>query len=499
MRRWQVALLWLAAAVLTACMAMRPQGSLLTPVACWFEVPAKHSATCYHFTVPERRQGDGVRRLVLPVAILSNPATQEHDDPILYLSGGPGFAVGLDPESIMDWWSSLDTVPWLKGRALILMDQRGTGLAQPSLNCPEIERAGVQLLKLSGDMARRRAIYIAAADACRQRWQREGYDLSDFGTVATAADFAELRRALGIREWNVYGISYGARLALVLMRDYPDGLRSTILDSAYPLEQRYFEARRAAIDGAFKAVFAACSTNETCSHEAPNIGHDLRDLIERYRARPLPVSLIDKGTGAVEEVPFTGALLIEKALEIVDYGDVLTELPALIRAAKTGDKKALEQVVNDLADSYSGPNDFSEAKYFSVDCEEEAPFVDQARLHADITAHPSFANYGIETDDWYVCANWVRPDAAQNSKAPVTSDIPTLVLQGAFDEITPPAIGRLAASRLRKGYFIEVPEVGHNVLNQSVCGQRIAALFYNDPRLGPSDSCLSEKPQRPLQ
>src|SRR5437762_237638 len=61
----------------------------------------------------------------------------------------------------------------------------------------------------------------------------------------------------------------------------------------------------------------------------------------------------------------------------------------------------------DLGASYTGPNYFSEAKYFAVDCQEEVPFTDPKHLLIDITTHPEFANFGVDADDWDVCANWV--------------------------------------------------------------------------------------------
>jgi len=496
MRRWLGAV-WLAAAVVAGCTSAPEWKSTLRPVPCWFEVPAGHAATCYRLAVPESRASPGRRVLTLPVAVFSIPATRRHADPIVYLTGGPGSAVGLYPDTMKEWWPYIDTVPWLQGRDLILMDQRGAGLAEPSLDCPEIEQVGLQLLKLSGDPAHRRAIYIAAAEKCRQRWLASGYDLDGYGTRAVAADFADLKRALGGAAWNIYSVSYGTRLALVLMHDYPEGLRSVILDSAYPPELHFFETQRATMDAAFNKLFAACAADKVCSKTSPDMKRRFFELVGRYNTNPRSVRFTDERTGVAEEMPLTGVLLIERALEILNEGDALTEMPALVRAAQDADQHALEEVIADLAADYGGPNYFSEGKYFAVDCEEEVPFTDAARTRADIVAHPAFANYGIDTDDWYVCSNWVGPNALPISKTPVVSAVPTLVLQGEFDAITPPGAGRLAASRLRHGYYIEFAQVGHKVIDQSVCGQKIAALFFDSPERNPVLPCLREKPQRP--
>jgi pimeloyl-ACP methyl ester carboxylesterase len=487
----------LIATIVAGCAAPPRPDSALQSIPCWFEIPAGHAATCYRLAVPESRDRPGGRILTLPVAVLSTPATRRHADPIVYLNGGPGSAVGLYPDAMKWWWPYIDRVPWLQGRDLILMDQRGVGLAKPNLDCPEIERAGLQLLRLSGDPARRRAVYIAAAEKCRQRWLAAGYVLGDYDTRATAADFAELRRALGVAAWNLYSVSYGTRIALVLMHEHPEGIRSVILDSAYPPEVHFFETQRAAIDAAFGKVFAACAADEACSKSAPDMKRAFFELVERYNAAPTSVQFTGDRMGAVEEIPFTGALLIERALEILNEGDALAEMPELLRAARDSDQHALEDVVADLAAGYSGPNYFSEGKYFAVDCEEEVPFTDAARIRADIAAHPAFVNFGMVADDWYVCANWVEPAARPISKAPVMSDVPALVLQGEFDAITSPGSGRLAASRLRRGYYIEFAQVGHKVVDQSVCGQKIAATFFERPNETPSLPCLDDKPQRP--
>jgi pimeloyl-ACP methyl ester carboxylesterase len=251
------------------------------------------------------------------------------------------------------------------------------------------------------------------------------------------------------------------------------------------------------MDAAFGKLFAACAADAGCSKSAPGMKRALFDLVERYNAAPIPVTIPDERRGVIEEVPFTGALLIERALEILNEGDALTEMPPLILAAQTGNRRALAEVVADLAASYGGPNHFSEGKYFAVDCEEEVPFTDEARIRADIAAHPAFANFGVVSDDWHVCANWVAHDEPLDAKAPLLSDVPTLVLQGEFDAITSPESGKLTASRLSRGYYIEFAQVGHKVVDQSACAQKIAAMFLDRPGQRPSDRCLREKPLRP--
>jgi pimeloyl-ACP methyl ester carboxylesterase len=118
-------------------------------------------------------------------------------------------------------------------------------------------------------------------------------------------------------------------------------------------------------------------------------------------------------------------------------------------------------------------------------------------LLTDISTHPEFANFGLDADGWDVCASWATADRPLNFKAPIVSDVPTLVLQGEFDAITPPGIGRFTASRLSHGYYVELPQVGHKVIDQSVCGQQIAAAFFDHPESSPVLPCVLERPRRP--
>src|SRR5438552_3584524 len=245
-----------------------------------------------------------------PAAIAAGAGTPHHDDPIVYLTGGPGSAVGLYPDAMAEWWPYIDKVPWLHGRDLVLMDQRGAGLAEPDLDCPEIAAVGLELLKRSGDAAGRRTVYVAAAEACRKRWVAAGYDPGDFDTAAAAADFAALRRALGIGRWNIYSVSYGTRLALTLMHDHPEGLRAVILDSAYPPEEHSLETRRAATAAAFAAVARACAADAACAKAAPDLRRAVTDLVARHAARPDMIPLMDDKTGTTDQIRFTCSLVL---------------------------------------------------------------------------------------------------------------------------------------------------------------------------------------------
>jgi pimeloyl-ACP methyl ester carboxylesterase len=204
------------------------------PAACPtkpFPTTLPADARCGFLIVPENRAEPSGRTLRLTVGIVPAASKTPEPDPIVYLAGGPGgFPLG-EAQSLID-------AGFTRDRDLILMSQRGTLYAppEPAPTCPELDRAATRGLGLPLDGARCRRLNVAAARACYQRLAATGTDLDAYDTTENAADFADLRVALGIAEWNVFGVSYGTNLAMTLMRQHPQGIRSVTLHSVEPPE-----------------------------------------------------------------------------------------------------------------------------------------------------------------------------------------------------------------------------------------------------------------------
>src|SRR5258708_2593416 len=116
--------LWLLAAVLIAL----PVGAQLDLKPC---TVAATAAQCGIFTVPEdRAQPDG-RRIALAVVVLPAIASgaSQDKDPLFILDGGPGSAATRMTNFVVGLLA-----PVRAERAIVLMDQRGTGGSNP-LTC----------------------------------------------------------------------------------------------------------------------------------------------------------------------------------------------------------------------------------------------------------------------------------------------------------------------------------------------------------------------------
>src|SRR6185503_15624183 len=98
----------------------------------------------------------------------------------------------------------------------------------------------------------------------------KGVDPASATSAENAADVNDLRLALGYDQWNLYGVSYGTRLALTVVRDYPQSVRSVILDSVYPLQVNLYTDLPENFDRALKVLFETCAADADCSSTYPD-------------------------------------------------------------------------------------------------------------------------------------------------------------------------------------------------------------------------------------
>lgn len=450
---------------------------------CWFIVPKGKAATCGHLIVLEDRTKPDGRRISLPIVVIKASGSNRLADPVVFLSGGPGQGVGLDKEGMKHWWDYGKYWAWMKNRDLVLFEQRGTGMSEPNLNCPEVDERGIELMQVMQDVERVRGIYAEALGKCRTRLTASGIDLGRYGTRDTAADIADMRATMGFKLYNLAGVSYGTRLALVTMRDHPEGIRSVILDSVYPPEIHAYESRQAGVEAAFEKLFAACRVTAYCRVNYPELERSLFKTIAWLDTRPLPVTVPDPRDGKPIKVRVTGQTLIELTRYSLAFDDARYSVPAFLNAVSLVDPSVLEPVMSNMVKSSLGLGlgEFSEGKYYAVECNEEIPFNDPELVQRDSAQHRRFAGFAYQLEDLPDCDSWRSGPLDQSLKTPIASDIPTLVLSGELDPITPTEFAETAASRLKNGQIVHVIGYGHSLLTTSPCAIDVADAFLKKP------------------
>ncbi|MEX0926441.1 MAG: alpha/beta fold hydrolase [Dehalococcoidia bacterium] len=455
---------------------------------CAFEVPNGHDVECGYITVPEEWDEPGAN-IRLHFAVFAAATEDKAPDPLVYLSGGPGgSALQVVPQTF-----NLVYEPLLQNRDLVVFDQRGTGFSEPSLYCEEYTAVASEVLALDVDPSEAQELAIEAVSACRQRLTAEGINLASFNTANNAADVDALRNALGYEEWNVYGVSYGSRLATRVMQDHPDGIRSVILDSAYPPDADLYVESPRNLRRAMDTLFQGCADDPACAAAYPNLETTFTDLVNALDENPAPYAVSNPMTGQSIESQLTGSDFIGFLFNAMYVTDIIPYLPELIKGVQDGRL----DTVGVLQGAFLADLEFfSMGMQLSVQCQEEVAFTDRETLAASTAEFPELSNFfeaqaNLGAGLFEICDLWDVGEADANVNDPVTSDIPALTLAGEYDPITPPRWGQQVSGTLPNGHYIEAPAAGHGIVLAHDCFEQIAQAFLDDPAAEPPSDCVA--------
>jgi pimeloyl-ACP methyl ester carboxylesterase len=460
--------------------------------ACGFTEPAGREITCGFVTVPEDRskpEGNAVR---IAIAIVKAEVAPTPADPIIYLDGGPG------GESLEPLQFSFDSVfePFARDRDLVFFDQRGVGLSEPSLECVEDLDLTYELLAVDLPNSQFLERQYAAIQQCHDRLVDQGIDLSQYNSATNAADVADIRIALGYDEVNLLGVSYGTRLAQTVMRDHPEGIRSVILDSVYTPDVDLTSATPANLDRALDELFTGCSDSIECAEMYPDLEPRLFGLVDDLDLAPVIVRGTDFLNGDEYDVIVDGADLLGVVFQGLYSEQMIPVLPQLIDELDDGVLDTLTQLVSI---NLSNIPFLSFGMHLSVQCSEEVPFSDEETVAAADDPFPEFGDFfeaapNIGPPVFDLCEIWdVDPQGAVENQA-VSSSIPTLVLAGEYDPITPPAWGERATRTLGNSQFVLARGLGHGASLGSDCTALVSLAFIDNPT-GPLDTtCVDELP-----
>lgn len=491
----RLALLWIIVLVATTLSVALPARAatatgVFQPDACMFELPAGavegRDLECGWLRVPKRHaqpEGPSIR---LAVAIVRSRASDRKPDPLVMLQGGPG-------GSTIDTYTKILFSPGSRlrdmlDRDIVLFDQRGTLYSEPSLVCREQMDLVARTIEQRLTYEEADRLSLNAAGACRMRLVREGIDLSAFNSIENAADVAALARALGYEKINLYGVSYGTLLAQHVMRDHPDILRSVILDAVVPTSVNYLLEVPRSQDRAYTELFNACAADAGCRAAYPNLEQSLIATIERLNREPARVPITDNKTGRRYNAVLDGDSFASVMFQIMYSSSFIPAIPRIIDDATRNDFRVLAQVIPLIVFDRS----FSLGMHYAVICAEDADFsLKDARLEG---VRPFIARDGQRSLKEYLerCNLWQVNQLDPVVDEPVYSDIPTLVLSGRFDPITPPEFGDVVARTLSRAYVYAFPDTGHAAVGSSACADTMLKAFLDNPLQPPDSSCIAE-------
>lgn len=472
---------------------------------CPFALPAfledGINVQCGYVTVPlfhDDPDGDTIR---LAVAVLASTGRSPADEPLILLNGGPGQpSEPVLPSFDPDVEGSLAGL--LDGQDVVLFDQRGTGYSEPGLYCstdvPPTSGGATPPADAPdpADIVDEATLSFAdEAAACRETFDDQGIDLEAYTTAENAADVDDIRAALGHDQVDLLGISYGSRLALTVMRDFPDAVRSVVLASPLPPQIDQVAGQLIAFDAALTRVFDGCAADRACDRDHPNPEETFLATIDALEADPLLATYEDLTTGEPVEIPIDGETFVSLVYFSIFVGPIIPIVSPLITTAAARVPDVMEVILPFIATFGVG---FSTGLQLAVNCQDEVNFSsveDAEALIAEAGVRPEIAGgTGLGDLDYYeACAALdVRPERQVENRA-IESDIPTLILTGAFDPITPTHYGEIALETLPNGTLVEFANAGHDPLSTAgPCAVDIATAFLVDPADEVDASCADD-------
>jgi pimeloyl-ACP methyl ester carboxylesterase len=430
-------------------------------------------AECATLERPLDPSGKTPGTISLAIARLRSDSPDPRSDAVLAINGGPG---GASRDMLVDLWPAFEAIA--ADRDVIVIDQRGTG-ASARMQCALPESAAV----IPGPEA--------TAEAARVCLDQLSHDARFFTTSVAVTDLEALRTALGYAQWNVYGVSYGTRVAAHYARRYPDATRSLVLDSVVPPELILGANVVIESHAALTRLDRRCQEDPTC---AATFGSVLATM-KRLRAEwtePVEVVLADSIDGVSTPLQLTYGHLAAVVRLLLYAPETSAIIPLIVNEAGNGNYAPVAAQVNllllKLVDSLAS------GMHNSVVCAEDVPFFGAAEADRELLNETYLGPEMIDSLR-AVCEVWPRGPVDPDLHAPLKLSTPALLLAGEFDPITPPAYARDVAAGLSRSRLLLLDEQGHSVLPRS-CAPRLVMEFLDT--LAPEqlrDACLSHSPR----
>jgi pimeloyl-ACP methyl ester carboxylesterase len=434
---------------------------VLTP--CQLEDPAKVSvvlAECGNLSVPENPSDAGGRPISLRVARVPAINRRKQPDPLFVLAGGPGMAATMFYASAAFPFERIH-----RDRDIVLVDQRGTGKSN-LLNCTlddnELYRAT-------------EAEIAAGARHCRMTLEKNAR-LEFYTTSVAVQDLDKVRAALGYERINLYGVSYGTRVAQHYVRRFPSRTRSVILDGVVPPQLVLGPATALNAEQALARILARCAHDPECSNHFGDPSISYRALRSSLQEHPMPVSLADPTSGASSNFEFTGYHLAT-VLRLASYtAEQAALLPLMLHdATKSANFTPLASQF--LLVSRSVGDAVAYGMHNSVICSEDVPFWDPAKVNRAELEKTYLGTAQLDSLK-SLCSDWPRGPVDSDFHAPLHSDVPALLLSGSDDPVTPPSDAEIARQGFSHSLHIVSKGFGHGQL-VAPCVDRVMATFVN--------------------
>lgn len=415
--------------------------------------------------------------LAVVVARAKNPDPKK--EPVLYLHGGPGIA-------------TLDVMPRaMKGKSwplfredrdIIFFDQRGTGRSKPQI-CPEFDQIAAAQQSSATDSGAAFSKLVLAAHNCRRELAAKGAAVHAYGSTQIARDGDAVRRALGIKSWNIFATSFGSLPAAETIRYFPKTVSALFLDSAFSINSVNRAEQINATSSSFAAFQRRCSYEAVCAEQYPAIRALAAETIARLDKQPL----------SAQSFEIDGEKFMEAVWTLMVDGSTAPFVPTLLKRASDGDDAMIIRFVKVFAnpDYFGG---YSYAQAWLVNCHDIFPRPSAALKEKAIASNADIARGIVAAEQDQIC-DAIQPQAApRNFYRPLRHNVPTLIMFGEFDPATPISDAKAAQEFFAKADLIEVEGASHAPFYTDGCTKSLVIRFFDNPTLHLNKDCLAQRP-----
>ncbi len=401
---------------------------------------------CGSYEVYEDRESGEGRKISMKVVVYPATGDQPLPDPLFMFLGGPGqgaaSSAGFLASGVRDVRAKRD---------LVLIDQRGTGASNP-LMC-----------KLSGPETSMQTYLkdmypVDYVTNCRTELETRA-DLSKYTTDIAMDDIDEIRAALGYDKINISGGSYGTRSCIVYMRRHPETVRTALLMGSAPPFMAMPDTFAEDTEAALQRLIGDCEKDPDCHKAFPQFRQNLASLHQRLLQGPIEAEARNPLTKENEKVSLSLGPFLTIVRSMLYGVRRSAELPLVIEQASKGDFNRL--IVYSALYTKNINEGIAEGMYLSVTCAEDIPFIDYAASEKRAKG-TLLGDYRI-FQQRRACEHWVRGEIPAKYRDPLISDIPTLLLSGEVDPVTPPQWGAEVARHLSNSLHVVIPNAAHGM------------------------------------
>lgn len=435
----------------------------------------KESVKCGQLEVFENRQKAAGRKITLKFVVVPATGGEKLKDPVFYLAGGPG---GSAVEALSGMGAAF-LARIREQRDLVFIDQRGTGGSNP-LKC-NLYTDGQQMAPYFSEV-----FSLQRLAECRSRLEKDA-DLSQYTTSNAVADFDDVRKYLGYEKINLYGASYGTTSAMFYMRQFPANVRSAVLMGVAPPDFKLPLKVPRAVQHALDLLFEDCASDARCKAAFPELKADFQKVAAQLDKGNVTFNTSNPFNGRVESVTMSRAGFNEHIRSMLYSPQTARWMPLAIHLAAEGEFSLFGTVAYQTFKQREDA--IARGMHFSVVCAEDVPFITEK----EVAAAGQGTSYGLQRIRAYqdACKIWPATPANKRVLDPVKSNIPTLVVSGELDPVTPPFYAEEILPGLSNSRHVVIRNTGH-AFSYACVDKMVDAFVQSGSSKNIDVSCLAE-------